>query len=206
MEYHWILLSVFLHLTFHPGDTKPSITPATSNLVIHSHLTLGTYLGDKVMHWKRDGRSKMRNEVRVDGMSTVHFQRALISHTGRYICSEELSGLQTSIYVFVRDPDNPFRKSLVDNLLVREGDTVTIPCLATDPSLEKLHLQSCSDKGLATGLQYSTSLELGITIYNTQKEYGDCYICKGTLADKEVQSINYHLTVKPGKPKISYKS
>ncbi|XP_033847919.1 mast/stem cell growth factor receptor kita [Periophthalmus magnuspinnatus] len=210
MEYHWILLSVFLHLTFHPGDTKPSITPATSNLVIHSHLTLGTYLvvglnkpfglhcqGDKVMHWKRDGRSKMRNEVRVDGMSTVHFQRALISHTGRYICSEELSGLQTSIYVFVRDPDNPFRKSLVDNLLVREGDTVTIPCLATDPSLEKLHLQSCSDKGLATGLQYSTSLELGITIYNTQKEYGDCYVCKGTLADKEVQSINYHLTVKP---------
>ncbi|CAL1592988.1 unnamed protein product [Knipowitschia caucasica] len=222
MEYHWILLPVILHFIFHPVDTKPSITPTTTSLVFHSHLSLGTYLvvemnkpfglrcqGDKVMHWMREGRPKVRGETQVDGMSTVHVQRALLSHTGRYICFEELSSLQTSIYVFVRDPDNPFRRSIVDSILAREGETVTIPCLATDPSLEKLHLQTCSSKSLATGLQYNTSLDQGITIFHAQKDYEGCYICKGTLGDKEVQSINYRLTVKPvprAKPVIDMQS
>ncbi|XP_072294325.1 mast/stem cell growth factor receptor kita [Eucyclogobius newberryi] len=210
MEYHWILLSVFLHLTFHPGDTKTSITPTTSNLVFHYHLTLGTYLvvemnkpfglrcqGDKVMQWKREDRSTVRGQTLVDGMSTVNVPRAHNSHTGRYICSEELSRLQTSIYVFVKDPDNPFRRSMVDDILAREGETAIIPCIATDPSLDKLHLQTCSGEGLKTGLQYSTSLELGITIYNAQREYNDCYVCKGTLGDKMVQSMDYRLTVRP---------
>lgn len=210
MEYHWILLSVFLHLTFHPGDSKPSITPSTSNLVFHSHLSLGTYLvvelnapfglrcqGDKVMHWKREDRPKVRGERQVEGMSTLHVPRAQVLHMGRYICSEELSGLQTSIYVFVRDPDNAFRRSLVKDILTREGDTTAIPCLATDPGLDKLHLETCSGKGLVTGLQYSSSLEQGITIYNTQKDYEGCYVCKGTLREKVVRSVDYFLTVKP---------
>lgn len=210
MEYHWILLSVFLHLTFHPGDSKPSISPATSSLVFSTHLAIGTYLvvelnapfglhcqGDKAMHWRREDRLKVRGEKQVDGMSTLHIPRAQPVHMGRYICSEELSGLQTSIYVFVREPDNPFRRSMVNKILTREGDTVSIPCLATDPSLDKLSLETCSSKALASGLQYSTSLEQGITIYNTQKDYEGCYVCTGTLGEKVVRSLNYFLTVKP---------
>lgn len=209
MEYHWILLSIFLHLTFHPGDSRPFISPSTTNLVFHAHLTLGTYLvvelngpfglrcqGDKVMRWKWEERPKVRGQKLVDGMSTLYVPRAQNVHMGRYICSEELSGLQTSIYIFVRDPDNPFRKSLVDDILTRVGDTAVIPCLATDPSLDKLHLETCSGQGLVNGLQYSSDLEKGISIYDIQKNYEGCYVCKGTLREKPVQSINYDLTVK----------
>ncbi|KAK7889607.1 hypothetical protein WMY93_025167 [Mugilogobius chulae] len=110
---------------------------------------------------------------------------------------EEVSRLQTSIYVFVRDPANPFRRAMVNSVLVSEGDLGSISCLASDPRLEKLQLKTCSGRGLATGLQYSTSLEKGITIYNTKKEYEDCYVCEGTLEDKTVRSMDYRLTVKP---------
>lgn len=210
MEYHWILLSVFLHLTFHPGDSKPSITPSTSDLAFHTHPSLGTYLvveinsafglrcqGDEVMEWKWDDRPKVRKQIKVEGMSTVHVPRAQFFHMGHYFCFEQLSGLQTSIYIFVRDPDNPFRRSLVNNILTQEGATTQIICLPTDPNLEKLRLETCSGKGLVTGLQYTASLDQGITIYNTQRDYEGCYVCKGTLRDKVVKSMNYLLTVKP---------
>uniref|UniRef100_A0A8C6UF34 Mast/stem cell growth factor receptor n=1 Tax=Neogobius melanostomus TaxID=47308 RepID=A0A8C6UF34_9GOBI len=174
-----------------PGDSKPTITPSTSTLPFGLRCQ-----GDKVMHWKREDRPKVRGERLEDGMSTLHIPRAQILHMGRYICSEELSGLRTSIYIFVRDPDNPFRRSLVNSILTREGDKVSIPCLATDPTLDKLHLETCSGKGLVTGLQYSADLEHGITIYSTQKHYEGCYVCKGTLRDKVVQSNDYVLTVK----------
>lgn len=88
---------------------------------------------------------------------------------------------------------------MVSNILSREGDSASIPCLATDPSLENLQLKTCSSKALASGLQFSPSLEQGIIIHNTQKSYEGCYVCTGRLKETNVRSHDYHLTVRPGK-------
>uniref|UniRef100_A0A3Q3W2Z2 receptor protein-tyrosine kinase n=1 Tax=Mola mola TaxID=94237 RepID=A0A3Q3W2Z2_MOLML len=88
-------------------------------------------------------------------------------------------------------------KSMVSNILTREGDTASIPCLATDPSLEDLRLDTCSNRTLASGLQFSSSLEQGVTIHNTQKAYAGCYVCTGRLGVEYVRSHDYHLTVRP---------
>lgn len=101
--------------------------------------------------------------------------------------------------IVLADPDNPFRKSMVFNILTREGDTASIPCLATDPSLDNLRLETCSRRALASGLQFSASLEQGIIIHNIKKSYEDCYVCTGALQGEYVRSHNYYLTVKPGK-------
>lgn len=88
---------------------------------------------------------------------------------------------------------------MVSNILSREGNSASIPCLATDPSLENLQLKTCSSKALASGLQFSSSLEQGIIIHNTQKSYEGCYVCTGMLKETNVRSHDYHLTVRPGK-------
>lgn len=88
---------------------------------------------------------------------------------------------------------------MVFNILSREGDAASIPCLATDPSLDNLRLETCSSGALASGLQYSSSLEQGISIQNTQKAYEGCYVCTGRLREERVRSHDYYLTVRPGK-------
>uniref|UniRef100_A0A672INS1 receptor protein-tyrosine kinase n=2 Tax=Salarias fasciatus TaxID=181472 RepID=A0A672INS1_SALFA len=116
---------------------------------------------------------------------------------GRYICQEEGSNEQASIYIYVKDPAKPFRKSLVFNILAREGFTACITCLATDPSLENLRLETCSGRALPSGLKFTPELEQGIIIHNTQREYEGCYVCTGMLMKQRVRSQDYYLTVKP---------
>ncbi|XP_037326310.2 mast/stem cell growth factor receptor kita isoform X2 [Pungitius pungitius] len=198
MEYHWIVLSVFLQITFHPGNTKPTVAPAGPYLVVplNAPIELRCH-GDKEVQWQREDRPKVRGEKRVAGMSTLHIPKALPFHMGRYICLEESSKERSSIYIYVKDPDHAFRKPLVFNILTRLGDNVSIPCLATDPSLDNLHLEACSGKALASGLRSSPSLERGIVIHNTQKAFEGCYVCKGQLGGEPVRSSDYHLTVRP---------
>lgn len=198
MEYLWILLSVFLQLTFSPGNATPTITPAGPHIVVSLNSPFELRCrGVKAMQWQREERPKVRGEKKSDGMSTLHIPKAQPVHMGRYICLEELSKEKASIYVYVKDPDNPFRKSMVPNILTREGDTASIPCLATDPSLENLRLETCSRRALASGLQFSASLEQGIIIHNTEKAYEGCYVCTGRLREEYVRSHEYTLTVKP---------
>ncbi|KAG7228763.1 hypothetical protein INR49_008541 [Caranx melampygus] len=200
MEYLWILLSVFLQLTVHPGNAKPTITPAERHLVIELNKPFELHCrGEKEMQWQREDRptQRQRGEKRVVGMSSLHISRAQPVHMGRYICLEKSSGERASIYIYVRDPDNPFRKSMVFNILTRVGENASISCLATDPSLDNLHLETCSSSALAPGLHYSASLEHGVVIHDTQKAYEGCYVCTGKLGERHIRSHDYHLTVIP---------
>lgn len=198
MEYHWILLSIFLQLTFRPGDTKPTITPVQSYLVVPLNEAFDLRCkSESRTQWRREDRPKPLRAKEIDGMWTLHYPKALPVHMGRYICQDESSKEQASIYVYVKDPENPFRKPMVFNILTREGETASIPCLATDPSLDNLRLETCSSGALASGLQYSASLEQGIVIRNTQNAYEGCYVCTGTLMGRSVTSHDYYLTVKP---------
>ncbi|XP_061634329.1 mast/stem cell growth factor receptor kita isoform X2 [Phyllopteryx taeniolatus] len=193
-----LLLSVVLHFAIRAGHTKPSITPAGPHLVVPLNAPFNLRCqGDKEMQWHREERPKVRGEQRTEGASAFHVARALPVHMGRYVCLERTSGQQTSIYVFVNDPDNPFRKSMVFNILTRVGAAASIPCLATDPSLSDLHLETCSGAPLAPGLRFSASPERGVAIRDARKAYEGCYVCAGALRGRHVRSHNYHLTVKP---------
>ncbi|XP_056132797.1 mast/stem cell growth factor receptor kita [Lampris incognitus] len=205
MDYHWILFSVCLQLTIHPGNTRPSITPSGPHLVILINTPLSLRCqGEQVVLWQREDKLKVRREERSNGVSILHIPRAQPVHMGRYICLEERSGEQTSVYIYVKDPGNAFRKSMVFNILARVGDTASIPCLATDPGLVNLRLETCHGGALTSGLQYSASLEKGIIIYNTTKAYQSCYICTGKLGETLVKSNRYDLTVRsvPNAPPV----
>ncbi|KAF6733109.1 Mast/stem cell growth factor receptor Kit [Oryzias melastigma] len=198
MEYHWILLFVFLQLTFPSGNTKPSIIPATSQLVVQFNKAFELHcLSDNKTYWRREERPKPMRAKQTNGKLTVLVPRAFPSSMGRYICVDEGTKEQASIYVFVKDPDNPFRQSLVNKILTREGDAASIPCRATDPSLSNLILETCSGRPLDSSLQFTADLERGILINIARKAHAGCYVCTGTLHGKSVKSQQYYLTVKP---------
>lgn len=85
------------------GNTKPTITPAGSHLVVPLNAPFELRCqGEKEMQWQREDRPKVRGEIKITGMSTVRISRAQPAHMGRYICLEEMSKAQTSIYVYVK--------------------------------------------------------------------------------------------------------
>lgn len=85
------------------GDTKPTITPADPHIVVMLSRPFELRCqGEKAMQWQREDRLRVRGEKKIDGMSTLHIPRAQPVHMGRYICLEESSGEQASIYVYVK--------------------------------------------------------------------------------------------------------
>lgn len=197
MEYLWILLFVFLQLNFHPGNTKPTIIPDKPQIVVllNHPLDLRCKSENKILWW-RENRNRPAKTTLINGMWTIYNQKAQSFHRGRYICREDKTGEEASIFIFVKDPENPFQRSTVDSILSREGDSTSISCLATDPSMSNLTLETCSGEALYPGLSYSTSLEQGIIIHNTRLTYTGCYVCTGTLHGKHVRSGQYTLKVK----------
>ncbi|XP_027883828.1 mast/stem cell growth factor receptor kita isoform X2 [Xiphophorus couchianus] len=206
MEYLWILLFVFLQLSFHPGNTKPTIIPNQTQLVVPLNHPLDLRCkSENKTQWWRENRQRPLKTTQIDGMRRVFHLKALSVHSGRYLCRDEKSSEEASIFVFVKDPENPFRKSAINSILIREGNNAAISCLATDPTMLNLTLEMCSGEALPAGLQYSTSLEQGIIIHNAKLTYRGCYVCTGTLEGRAVKSEKYSLTVKKvplGPPEI----
>ncbi|KAM9385978.1 mast/stem cell growth factor receptor kita isoform 2-T2 [Pholidichthys leucotaenia] len=199
MEYHWILLSVFLQLTFQPGSAKPVITPSEPRLTIRINEPFELHCrGEGTIQWKRKDFQTALAAKEIDGMLSLQVRRAQLNHLGRYYCQEKSSKEQASIYVFVKDPENPFRKILLNKIVGNLGGTAFFPCLATDPDTDNLHLETCSRGALAPGIQVSVNLEKGITIHNVQKHNEGCYMCVGTLKEQTVRSDNFELQVVEG--------
>lgn len=90
----------------------------------------------------------------------------------------------------------------MSNILTRVGDHVSIPCLASDPRLDRLSLETCSGRPPAPGLRFTASLEGGIDIRDAQKAFEGCYVCTGRLGREGVRSRDYYLTVRPGKMEL----
>ncbi|XP_031641677.1 mast/stem cell growth factor receptor Kit isoform X4 [Oncorhynchus kisutch] len=198
MEHHWVLFSVLLQLSFQTGSARPTITPRGLHLVIPLNIPFSLLCqGDQVVQWQREDRPKLRGEERTNGASVLKIPRAQPGHMGRYICLEEKTGEQSSIYVYVKDPDNVFRKTIVFSILTRVGDSASIPCLATDPRVVNLRLEPCHGGALPNGLHYAASLERGMVIYDTKKAFEGCYICTGRLSGALVKSHSYDLNVRP---------
>lgn len=87
---------------------------------------------------------------------------------------------------------------MVNDLLVREGEHCTVPCLVTDPAVVNLSLHTCDGQQLPSGLSYSATLQRGILIANMSKDQEGCYICAGNLRGITVKSSQYIIEVRTG--------
>ncbi|TRY94940.1 hypothetical protein DNTS_013091, partial [Danionella cerebrum] len=193
-----------------PGRSRPTITPEGPQLTVplNGNFSLRCQ-SDSSVRWLQENRPTrtLKEEQRQGQLTILKVNKAGPQHMGKYSCREEATGEKSYIYVFVKaflsaDPENPFRRTIVFDIVVGEGDNTLIPCLATDPSLTDLRLEKCDGQSLPNSLRYSASLETGVAVENVRKAYEGCYVCIGTLQGTAVKSGEYQLTVRlvPGAP------
>ncbi|KAL4635446.1 mast/stem cell growth factor receptor Kit isoform X1 [Arapaima gigas] len=181
------------------GETKLLIFPSGAQLVvpIHSSFTLRCE-DDSAVRWKvPEHNTKLFMVDQKGGEAVLIVHKAQPLHMRRYVCENEKTQEQSSIYVFVKDPDNVFRKNMMYSILGKVGDSCVIPCQPTDPGVTDLRLAPCDGGPLPPGLQFSASVESGITIHALQMAFAGCYICTGLLNGAAPKSNQYTLTVRP---------
>uniref|UniRef100_A0A9J7XEM0 receptor protein-tyrosine kinase n=1 Tax=Cyprinus carpio carpio TaxID=630221 RepID=A0A9J7XEM0_CYPCA len=145
----------------------------------------------------REKGRKIEGGLEEDGASIILLTSTQVQHMGRYTCENTQTKEKSSIYIYVKDLENPFVRSMLDGLLVREGEDGTLPCLVTDPAVNHLSLLTCGGSGLPAGLTYSAHPQKGITIKNVSRAFEGCYICAGEMDEKPVKSSPYNLGVRP---------
>uniref|UniRef100_A0A8C1X5A8 Mast/stem cell growth factor receptor Kit n=1 Tax=Cyprinus carpio TaxID=7962 RepID=A0A8C1X5A8_CYPCA len=193
------LCTMFIYL-FLSARSRPTITPEGPQLTVPLNSDFSLHCqSDSSVRWLREDRpTRILKEQRQGQVTVLKVNKAGPQHMGKYSCREEESGEKSSIYVYVKDPENPFRRNIMFDFVAGEGETTTIPCLATDPHMTDLHLQKCDGQSLPNSLQYSSSIETGITLEDVRKDFEGCYVCVGTLEGNTVRSRQYQLNVRLG--------
>uniref|UniRef100_A0A8C1Q7D5 Mast/stem cell growth factor receptor Kit n=1 Tax=Cyprinus carpio TaxID=7962 RepID=A0A8C1Q7D5_CYPCA len=199
------LCTMFIYL-FLSARSRPTITPEGPQLTVPLNSDFSLHCqSDSSVRWLREDRpTRILKEQRQGEVTVLKVNKAGPQHMGKYSCREEESGEKSSIYVYVKDPENPFRRNIMFDFVAGEGETTTIPCLATDPHMTDLHLQKCDGQSLPNSLQYSSSIETGITLEDVRKDFEGCYVCVGTLEGNTVRSRQYQLNVRlvPNAPPV----
>uniref|UniRef100_A0A672M2R4 Mast/stem cell growth factor receptor Kit n=1 Tax=Sinocyclocheilus grahami TaxID=75366 RepID=A0A672M2R4_SINGR len=184
--------------------SRPTITPEGPQLIVPLNDDFSLHCqSDSSVRWLREDRpTRILKEQRQGQVTVLKVSKAGPQHMGKYSCREEASGEKSSIYVYVKDPENPFRRNIMFDFVVGEGETTTLPCLATDPRMTDLHLQKCDGQPLPNTLRYSSSIETGITLEDVRKDFEGCYVCVGTLEGNTVKSGLYQLNVRLDAPPV----
>ncbi|XP_073697718.1 mast/stem cell growth factor receptor kita-like [Garra rufa] len=201
MGHVWFLRTVLLLFAVPGGWFKPVITPNATHLVIPKGGQLELSCHDDAeaskVRWMREKGRKIEGGKEEDGASIILLTSTQVQHMGRYICENTQTQEKSSIYIYVKDLENPFVRTMVDGLLVREGEDGTISCLVTDPAVKNLSLLTCTGSGLPAGLTYIAHPQKGITIKNVSRAFEGCYVCAGEMDEKPVKSNPYSLSVRP---------
>uniref|UniRef100_A0A671MKF5 Mast/stem cell growth factor receptor Kit n=1 Tax=Sinocyclocheilus anshuiensis TaxID=1608454 RepID=A0A671MKF5_9TELE len=202
--YLFIIFFMLLLFTYYMGSWtrfEPVITPNATHLVIPKGGQLQLSCHDNTeaskVQWIREKGRKIEGGLDEDGTSIILLTSTQVQHMGRYTCENTQTEEKSSIYIYVKDLENPFVCSMVDGLLVREGEDGTLPCLVTDPAVNHLSLLTCGGSGLPAGLTYNAHPQKGITIKNVSRAFEGCYICAGEMDEKPVKSSPYNLGVRP---------
>uniref|UniRef100_A0A8C7IJ37 receptor protein-tyrosine kinase n=1 Tax=Oncorhynchus kisutch TaxID=8019 RepID=A0A8C7IJ37_ONCKI len=198
------------------GWSNPVIFPSGPHLVVPKGGALELRCHDnntntpstvvsRGLRWQRERGRRLEGEVEEGGgVVFVRVQSAQGYHMGRYTCVNNNTKEHSSIYVFVKDPQSPFQRSMVNGILVRVGENLTLPCLVTDPDVTPVTLQTCDLQPLPSNLHYHSDPQRGVIIGNARKEYEGCYVCLGELAGATVRSSQYTVDVRlvPEQPPV----
>uniref|UniRef100_A0A8D3D1M1 Mast/stem cell growth factor receptor Kit n=1 Tax=Scophthalmus maximus TaxID=52904 RepID=A0A8D3D1M1_SCOMX len=129
------------------------------------------------LRWQWERARRLEGEVEEGGVAYVKVPSVQALHMGRYVCVNNSTLEHSSIYVYVKDAQNAFQRTMVNVILVRAGENCTIPCLVTDPEVTLLALETCDGRPLPSDMIYHSNLQRGVIISNVRKEYEGCYLC-----------------------------
>uniref|UniRef100_UPI003AADF654 KIT proto-oncogene, receptor tyrosine kinase b isoform X1 n=1 Tax=Centroberyx gerrardi TaxID=166262 RepID=UPI003AADF654 len=204
MRCHWIVFAtpfILLPLTVW---SKPVISPSGPHTVVPKGGKLELRCHDDAavsgalsgVRWQRDRGRRLEGEVEEGGATYVRVPAAQAYHMGRYVCVNNNTLEHSSIYVYVKDPQNAFQRTMVNSILVRAGENCTIPCLVTDPEVTLLALETCDGRPLPSSMSYRSNPQRGVIISGARKEYEGCYVCVGRLGGVTVTSSQYTVDVR----------
>uniref|UniRef100_A0A3B4AV45 Mast/stem cell growth factor receptor n=1 Tax=Periophthalmus magnuspinnatus TaxID=409849 RepID=A0A3B4AV45_9GOBI len=200
MDYRWLVRSfVFLFWC------EPVISPGGPHVVVpkggklelrcHENATVSGAPPSKLL-WQRERPRRLEGDVEEGAVVYVKVSSAQGSHMGRYVCLNNNTLEHSSVYVYVKDPQNIFQRTMVNVILVRAGESCTIPCLVTDPNVTHMALDTCDGRPLPSGLSYRSNPQRGVIISDAQKGIEGCYVCVGRLAGQRVVSMSYKVEVR----------
>ncbi|KAM7008784.1 KIT proto-oncogene, receptor tyrosine kinase b isoform 1-T1 [Tautogolabrus adspersus] len=172
------------------------VVPKRGKLELRCHDNATTSGIPSNLRWQRERARRLEGEVEEGGVAYVRMSTVQAYHMGRYVCINNSTLEHSSIYVYVKDHQNAFQRTMVNVILVRAGENCTIPCLVTDPEVNHLTLETCDGRPLPSGMTYHSNLQRGVIISNVRKEYEGCYICAGQLAGVKVMSSQYTVDVR----------
>uniref|UniRef100_A0A3Q3IEV0 receptor protein-tyrosine kinase n=1 Tax=Monopterus albus TaxID=43700 RepID=A0A3Q3IEV0_MONAL len=197
-----------MHSHIHPSSVpvwcEPVISPSGPHIVVpkggklelrcHDNATTSGPLSK--LRWQREKARRVEGETEEGGVAYVKVSAVHAYHMGRYVCVNNSTLEHSSIYVYVKDPQNIFQRTMVNVILVRAGEDCTIPCIVTNPDVTLVALETCDGRPLPYSLSYHSNLQRGIIISNVRKEYEGCYICVGQLGGVQVNSSAYMVDVR----------
>ncbi|KAJ6668530.1 hypothetical protein lerEdw1_012012, partial [Lerista edwardsae] len=161
------------------GGIKPSIIPSESPLVVNSGQELKLLCSDRdPVTWTFQSAdfSMPENNVLQNSRGVVYKSSAKARDTGLYTCINK-ENLNSSIYVFVKDPEVLFFAETYSVETGTEDSDVLIHCPVTDPDVSGFTLRNCRGKPLPETMVLVPDPQKGITIKNLQRQFKSCYQC-----------------------------
>ncbi|XP_056135637.1 KIT proto-oncogene, receptor tyrosine kinase b [Lampris incognitus] len=204
MAHYWTLVATASLLLPITAWSKPVISPSRPHVVVpkRGKLELQCHDDDATsgersgVRWQRERGRRLEGEAVKAGVAYIKVPFAQAYHMGRYVCVNNSTLEHSSIYVYVKDSQNAFQRTMVNGILVRAGDNCTIPCLVTDPEVTLVTLETCDGRPLPSSLHYHSNAQRGIIISNAKTEYDGCYVCVGRLGGVTVTSSQYTVDVR----------
>ncbi|KAM4603403.1 KIT proto-oncogene, receptor tyrosine kinase b isoform 2-T2 [Polymixia lowei] len=204
MRYYWIQFATPFILLPLSVLSKLLISPSGPHLVVPKRGRLELRCRDDAamagvpsgVRWQRERARRLEGESEESGVAYIRVAAAQAYHMGRYVCVSNRTLEHASVYVYVKDPQNAFQRTMVNGMLVRAGENCTIPCLVTDPEVTLLALETCDGQPLPPSLRYHSNPQRGIIITTARKEYEGCYVCVGRLGGDMVKSSHYTVDVR----------
>ncbi|CAJ1052216.1 KIT proto-oncogene%2C receptor tyrosine kinase b isoform X1 [Xyrichtys novacula] len=204
MRCHRVAFAIYFILLPLTVWCEPVISPSGPHIVVPKRGKLELRCYDNAttagapsnLRWQRERARRLEGEVEEGGVAFVRVPAAQAYHMGRYVCINNITLEHSSIYVYVKDPQNAFKGTMVNVILVRAGENCTIPCLVTDPEVNLLGLETCDGRPLPSDMSYHSNTQRGIIINNAKKEYEGCYVCVGQLSGVKVTSSQYTVDVR----------
>ncbi|XP_062404924.1 macrophage colony-stimulating factor 1 receptor [Sardina pilchardus] len=190
-----------------PQDVRPPVIQRSS-LTSDSDLvlTLGSPLllhchGDAVVTWQpRLAKHRKFISKGVGRSRTFRVGRAEAEHTGTYKCvytNASLTHLYSSVHVYVRDPAVAFVVSSNALRVVRkEGESCTLACLITDPTLAPVSLRLANGSAPPPDLNFTSDPHRGVKLLKLRHGHTGDYVCAAhTSGQQEIFSKTFSLNV-----------